>query len=104
MLLIMISDQYPNNYKALKIYTEYFDSLDNMILLSYPTSIVITREYCTVMFANHQIRHQATSKWAVNLMIVRGHFNLCVCVGIHGLTTLASAPLRVAKRIESLNP
>ena len=32
MLLITISDQYPNYYKALEICTEYFDSLDIMIL------------------------------------------------------------------------
>ena len=44
----MISDQYPNYYKAIEIYTGYFDSLDIMILLSYPSSIVITRDYCSV--------------------------------------------------------
>ena len=43
----MIPDQYPNYYKALEIYTGYFNSLDNMILLSYPSSIVITRDYCS---------------------------------------------------------
>ena len=32
MLLIMIPDQYLNHYKALEIYTGYFNSLDNMIL------------------------------------------------------------------------
>ena len=32
MLLILISDQYPNYYKALEIYTGYFDSLDIVIL------------------------------------------------------------------------
>ena len=42
----MIPDQYPNYYKALEIYTGYFNSLDNMILLSYPSSIVIMRDYC----------------------------------------------------------
>ena len=42
----MISDQYPNYYKALEIYTEYFDSLDNIICFSYPSSIVITRNSC----------------------------------------------------------
>ena len=47
MLLIMIPDQYPNYCKALEIYTGYFDSLDNMILFSYPSSIVITRDYCS---------------------------------------------------------
>ena len=46
MLLIMVPDQYPSNYKALEIYTGYFDSLDNMILLSYPSSIVIMRDCC----------------------------------------------------------
>ena len=46
MLLIMIQDQYPNNYKTLQIYTGYFDSLDIMTLFSYPSSIVIiTRDY-----------------------------------------------------------
>ena len=43
----MIPDLYPNYYKASEIYTGYFDSLDNMIVLSYPSSIVIiTRDYC----------------------------------------------------------
>ena len=46
MLLIMMPDQYPNYYKALQIYSGYFDSLDNMILLPYPSSIAITRDYC----------------------------------------------------------
>ena len=43
----MIPDQYPNYYKALEIYTGYFDSLDIMILFSYPSGIVITKDYCT---------------------------------------------------------
>ena len=42
----MIPDQYPNYYKALQIYTGYFDSLDIMILFSYPSSIIIARDYC----------------------------------------------------------
>ena len=46
MLLITISDQYPNCYKAVEVYNGYFDSLDIMILFSYPSSIVITRDYC----------------------------------------------------------
>ena len=47
MLLIMIPDRYPNYYKALEIYTGYFDSLDNMMLLSYPSSILImSNNYC----------------------------------------------------------
>ena len=50
MLLITIPDQYPNDYTALEIYTGYFDSLDNMILFSYPSSIVITRDYCICVF------------------------------------------------------
>ena len=41
---MMIPDQYPNYYK--EIYTGNFDSLDIMILFSYPSSIVITRDYC----------------------------------------------------------
>ena len=40
----MISDQYPNYYKAVEVYTGYFDSLDMVILCSYPSSIVITRD------------------------------------------------------------
>ena len=39
----MIPDQHPNYYKALEIYTGYFDRLDFMIPFSYPSSIVITR-------------------------------------------------------------
>ena len=46
MLLIMIPDQYPNYYKVLESYTGCFDSLNIMILFSYPSSIVITRDYC----------------------------------------------------------
>ena len=42
----MIPDQCPNYDKALEIYTGYFDNLDIMILFSYPSSIVITRDYC----------------------------------------------------------
>ena len=42
----MIPDQYPNYYKVLEIYTGYFNSLDIMIRFSYPSSIVITRDYC----------------------------------------------------------
>ena len=36
MLLIMVPNQYPNYYKALEIYTGYFESLDNMILFLIP--------------------------------------------------------------------
>ena len=60
MLLIMIPDQYreyPNYYKAEEIYTGYFNSLDIMILLSYPSSIVITRDYCSLnvfYFISHE--------------------------------------------------
>ena len=48
MLLItcMIPDQYPNFYKALEIYTGYFNSLDDTILFSYPSGNIITRDYC----------------------------------------------------------
>ena len=49
MLLIVIPDQFPNYCKVLEIYTGYFDSMDIMILFfSYPSSIVITRDYCVV--------------------------------------------------------
>ena len=44
----MIPDQCPNYYKALEIYTGYFDSLDNIKFLSYPSSIVITRDHLHV--------------------------------------------------------
>ena len=51
MLLIMIPGQYPNYYKALEIYTGYFHSLDTSnILLPYPSSIVITRDYCMLRY------------------------------------------------------
>ena len=45
----MIPDQYPNHYKTSEIYTGHFDSLNNMILFSYPSSIVITRDYCILL-------------------------------------------------------
>ena len=53
MLLTTIPDQYPNNYKPLEIYTEYIDSLDIMILFSYPSSIIIARGYYTSVFAKY---------------------------------------------------
>ena len=40
----MMPDQYLNYYKALEIHTGYFDNLDG--IFSYPSSIVITRDYC----------------------------------------------------------
>ena len=49
----MIPDQYPNYYEALEIYTGYFDSLDIMILLSFPSSIVIMSDYCTSTSVNY---------------------------------------------------
>ena len=53
MLLIMIPDQYPKYYKASEIYTGYFDGMDNMILFSYPSSIIITRDtVCDVFLAS----------------------------------------------------
>ena len=75
MLLIMILDQYSNYYKALQIYTGHFDSLDIMILFSYPSSTVITRDYCTFKsFARY--RSSKSEMWFSktrhqNLMTVR---------------------------------
>ena len=43
----MISDQHPNKYKVLEIYTGHFDSLD-IILFSYPSSTIITGDYCSM--------------------------------------------------------
>ena len=44
----------------------------------------------TILFLNHQIRHQATHKWAVSLVTAHGHLNLpqgfvwvCTCMGSH---------------------
>ena len=42
----MIPDQYPNYYNVLEIYSVCFDSLDIKMCFSYPSSIVITRDYC----------------------------------------------------------
>ena len=42
----MVMLRYPNYYKALEIYTGYFESLDIMILFSYLSSMVTTRDYC----------------------------------------------------------
>ena len=56
----MIPDRYLNYYKALGIYTGYFDSLDIMILFAYPGSIVITRDYCiseSVMYSRNSLIH-----------------------------------------------
>ena len=41
MLLIMIPDQYPNYYKALEIYTRYFNILDN-----YYDTFFLSQQYC----------------------------------------------------------
>ena len=40
------------------------------------------------MFANHQIRHQVTSKKAVSLVTADGYFqsSLGICVGMYDLT------------------
>ena len=46
MLRIMMPDQYPNYYKVLEIFNGCFHSLDIMILFSYPSSIVIMKDYC----------------------------------------------------------
>ena len=43
----MIPDQYPNYYKALEIYTGYFNSLDIMILLKKSLQYRLMRDYCT---------------------------------------------------------
>ena len=40
-----ISDQYTNYYKAFEIYAGYINTLEFMILFSYPSSIVIMRDY-----------------------------------------------------------
>ena len=42
-----ISDQYTNYYKDFEIYAGYINTLDIMILFSYPSSIVIMRDYCS---------------------------------------------------------
>ena len=53
MLLIMIPDQYPVYHNAVEIYNRYFDNLDIMILFSYPSSIVITRDYCIKLLGTY---------------------------------------------------
>ena len=53
----MIPDQYANYYKVSEIYTGYFDSLDIMILFSYPSSIIITGDYCTPKLPSLDIQH-----------------------------------------------
>ena len=35
MLLILIPDQYPNDYKPLEIYTGYFDSLARSLMAKW---------------------------------------------------------------------
>ena len=52
----IIPDHYPNYYKALEIYTGYFKSLNNMIPLSYPRSIVITRDYCSIYITEGEMQ------------------------------------------------
>ena len=61
MLLITIPDQYPNYYKILEIYTGYFDSLDIMILFSYPS---------TQQYRNNQDMLQSSK-------ITRNHYISC---------------------------
>ena len=59
-LLIMIPDHYLNHYKAVEIYTGYFDGLDIMILFPYPSSIAITSDYCT--YIKHLSTHLCGTK------------------------------------------
>ena len=55
--------------------------------------------------ANHQIRHQATQKSAVCLVVAYGHFNPPrACVGTYGLTYSLLSPLRAAElRMNKIN-
>ena len=69
MLLIMIPDQYPNNYKTLEIYTGYFDSLDIMILFSYPSSIVIMRDYSILFHSRIQENVIFVPSWSLRISI-----------------------------------
>ena len=73
----MIPDQYPNYYKVLEIYSGYFDSLDIMTLFSYPNSIVLTRDYCTLCLQKiNRTAIRPRANWAVSLVIADGHYNL----------------------------
>ena len=76
MLLIMIPDQYPNYYKVLEIYTAYFDSLDIMILFSYPSSIVITRDYCMYSFLHPNTSTLGSTCEMNYRQMMSGHFIL----------------------------
>ena len=82
MLLVTIPDQYPKYYKALESCTGYFDSLDIMILLSYPSSIVITRDYCTSKYlvcaatCTQDINYYRTPTVPVLLPILVGAFSI----------------------------
>ena len=50
VLLITIPNLYPNHSQTIEIQTGYIDSLVILIHLPYPSSIVITRVYCTLIF------------------------------------------------------
>ena len=63
----MIPDQYINFYKVLEIYTGYFDSLDIVILFSYPSSIVIMRDYCKLAICNHLELNSTHVSWVLLL-------------------------------------
>ena len=68
MLYVMIPYQNHNYYKALEIYTGWFDTLDIIdLLFSYPSSIIITKDYCNTRtakpFYNEVPRNKAKHFW-----------------------------------------
>ena len=68
----MIPDQYPNYYKALEIYAGYFDILGIMILISYPSSIINTRDSgtCALIFQFIIVKISETCNKTVNKKLV----------------------------------
>ena len=77
----MIPDKYHNHYKALEIYTGYFDSLDIMILFPYPSNVVITRDYCIHANDYEQIYYPSgTLQEQQNIKFTKCKF--CYCKGL----------------------
>ena len=57
ILLITIPNLYPNRSQTMEIYTghRHVDGLDILIPFSYPSSIAITRVYCSATYMKGRI-------------------------------------------------
>ena len=72
----MTPDQYPNYNKALQIYTGCFDSLDIRLLFSYPSSIIVTRDYCISVYRGIELNCMLLNVFCVLKNISNSSYNL----------------------------